>query len=81
MQSLIFIPEPDLYRLIFSSKLPSAERFEQWVVGTILPSIRKTGSYSVTGNTGTSAIEAVQALIDDYKALKLQYDQLFSSTT
>lgn len=78
MQSLIFIPEPDLYRLIFSSKLPSAERFEQWVVGTILPSIRKTGSYSVTGNTGTSAIEAVQALIDDYKALKLQYDQLLT---
>lgn len=29
------------------SKLPAAERFEEWVVGTVLPSIRKTGSYSV----------------------------------
>lgn len=40
-----FISEPDLYRLIFSSKLPSAQRFETWVVSDVLPSIRKTGGY------------------------------------
>ncbi|KVR76140.1 hypothetical protein WK26_25625 [Burkholderia vietnamiensis] len=39
------IPERDLYRLIMRSKLPSAERFEEWVVGEVLPSIRKTGAY------------------------------------
>jgi prophage antirepressor-like protein len=27
------------------SKLPSAEKFEEWVVGTVLPAIRKTGGY------------------------------------
>lgn len=41
------IPERDVYRLIMRSKLPAAERFEEWVVGEVLPSIRKTGSYSV----------------------------------
>lgn len=41
------IPERDLYRLVMRSKLPEAERFEEWVVGEVLPSIRKTGSYSV----------------------------------
>jgi len=39
------IPERDLYRLIMRSKLPAAEQFEEWVVGTVLPSIRKHGGY------------------------------------
>lgn len=40
-----FIPESDVYRLICSSKLESAQRFEQWVFEEVLPSIRKTGTY------------------------------------
>lgn len=40
------IPERDLYRLIMRSRLPSAERFEEWVVGEVLPQIRRTGAYS-----------------------------------
>ena len=43
--SMTFIPEGDLYRLIVHSKLPSAERFEQWVFDEILPTIRKHGAY------------------------------------
>lgn len=39
------IPERDVYRLIFRSKLPAAEAFEDWVVGEVLPAIRKTGRY------------------------------------
>ena len=40
-----FITEGDVYRLIASSKLPSAEKFEHWVFDEILPSIRKHGAY------------------------------------
>lgn len=39
------IPERDLYRLVLRSRLPAAERFEEWVVGQVLPSIRRTGAY------------------------------------
>ncbi|WP_243546194.1 BRO family protein [Pseudodesulfovibrio tunisiensis] len=39
------IPERDVYRLIMRSKLPAAERFEEWVVGEVLPTIRKHGAY------------------------------------
>lgn len=46
-QESIVIPERDLYRLIMRSKKPDAEKFEEWVVAEILPSIRKTGSYEV----------------------------------
>lgn len=39
------IPEGDMYRLICNSKLPSAEKFESWVMDEVLPTIRKTGGY------------------------------------
>ncbi len=44
-QKVNFIPEGDLYRLIVSSKLPAAEKFERWVFDEVLPSIRRTGGY------------------------------------
>nr|DAK50906.1 MAG TPA: repressor domain protein [Caudoviricetes sp.] len=46
VQQMSYINEGDLYRLIMKSKLPSAEKFESWVMDEVLPSIRKTGSYS-----------------------------------
>lgn len=42
---MLFIPESDLYRLVFSSKLPAAEKFTDWVTGEVLPTIRKNGMY------------------------------------
>lgn len=43
--TMTFIPEPDVYRLIFRSKLPTAEKFETWVVETVLPTLRRHGAY------------------------------------
>lgn len=43
----IIINESGLYRLILRSKLPSAERFTDWVTSEVLPSIRKTGQYQI----------------------------------
>lgn len=40
-----FIPESDIYRLIFGSKLESATKFQDWVFEEVLPTIRKTGGY------------------------------------
>ena len=45
VQSMSYINEGALYRLIMKSKLPSAEKFESWVMDEVLPTIRKTGSY------------------------------------
>ena len=43
--TLTFIGEPNLYRCIFQSKKEGAKRFQDWVFGEVLPSIRKTGAY------------------------------------
>ena len=47
IQKMSVIPEGDIYRLATHSKLPTAEMFEAWVFDEVLPSIRKTGTYSV----------------------------------
>ncbi len=44
----VFVNEPGLYQLIMRSSLASAEKFQDWVFEDVLPSIRKTGGYSVT---------------------------------
>lgn len=55
-QDTIFIPESDLYRLVFRSKLPNAEKFTDWVVEEVLPSIRKNGGY-IAGQETMSDVE------------------------
>jgi len=45
MQTVKIISEHDVYRLVMRSKLPNAERFQDWVCEEVIPSIRKTGSY------------------------------------
>ena len=45
VQSLKYIPEGDVYRLIVHSKLPSAEKFERWLFDEVLPEIREHGAY------------------------------------
>ena len=55
MQSLNIIPEGDIYRLIARSKLPGAEKFEEWVFDEVLPSIRQDGGYMVVNEEDTEA--------------------------
>jgi len=46
-RKLIHVSESGLYSLIFKSRKPEAKRFRLWVTSEVLPSIRKTGQYSV----------------------------------
>lgn len=41
------INESGLFSLILSSKLPSAKKFKRWVTSEVLPTLRRTGSYSM----------------------------------
>lgn len=68
IQNMTIIPERDVYRLVMRSKLPSAERFEDWVVGEVIPSIRKTGRYTADHElvllTDAAKIEYVDRFIN-----------------
>lgn len=45
VNEMILINEPNVYRLVIKSKLPSAEKFEEWLFEEVVPSIRKKGFY------------------------------------
>jgi prophage antirepressor-like protein len=47
-QEMTVITESGLYAAILKSRRPEAEQFQKWVTGTVLHSIRKTGTYSET---------------------------------
>lgn len=49
-QRMNIINESGLYGMIFGSKLESATRFKHWVTKEVLPSLRKTGYYSLTNS-------------------------------
>ena len=62
-QEFKMIPESDLYRLIISSKLPSAEKFEKWVFEEVLPTIRKTGTYTKPVDNRPTEVILSEALL------------------
>lgn len=63
------IPERDVYRLVMRSKMPQAERFEEWVVSEVLPSIRRTGGYTAPPQpTDLSKLEILQMALESEKA-------------
>ena len=46
-QITTLINESGMYALIFGSKLPAAKAFKRWITSEVLPTIRRTGSYSL----------------------------------
>jgi prophage antirepressor-like protein len=47
-RNVLIINESGLYRLIFRSNKPDAQRFQDWIFGEVLPAICKTGLYAPT---------------------------------
>ena len=65
-REVIVINESGVYSLIFSSKLPTAKKFKHWVTSEVLPSIRKTGGYSL--NVPKNLPEALRAYAAEIEA-------------
>lgn len=74
VQMMKFITEGDVYRLAFGSKLPSAEKFTDWVADEILPTIRRHGAY-MTENTLEKALTSPDFLIQLATQLKEEQAQ------
>ena len=78
-QEMRVITEPDVYRLVFGSKLETAERFQDWVFSEVLPQIRRTGAYEVQATTPRlpqTYLEALRALADEVEAHEHTQQQL-----
>lgn len=62
-----FVKERGMWKLIMKSNAPNAEPVQDWIAGDVLPSIRKTGSYTATAaketNLSKRYIDAATAFI------------------
>lgn len=47
IQDVTIVSEAGVYRLVFKSRKPIAERFKRWLAHDVIPSIRRTGTYTV----------------------------------
>lgn len=81
-RAMTIINESGLYSLILSSKLPSAKKFKRWVTSEVLPSIRKTGTYSIQQKpdsyTIDNPVERAKRWIEEYeekKALEVKIEE------
>lgn len=89
-QELLFINEPNLYRVIFRSRKAEAVQFQDWIFEEVIPAIRKTGSYQVsdglpaktTADDRTGLRQAVAALVGrkgiDYSSAYSMIHQRFN---
>ena len=74
------ISESGLYALIFTSRKPEAKKFRKWVTHEVLPSIRKTGGYSIAP-ADPLAVEHAKLAVEreriaaDLKIAALSFDQ------
>lgn len=79
-QSVVFITEGDVYRLIASSKLKTAQRFEAWVFDDVLPSIRRDGGYMLSQPDETPEQTMARAVLIATATIERQKSQLLGAT-
>lgn len=77
-QQATFINESNMYKLAFTSRKKEAEKFTEWVTGEILPTLRKTGTYSMQKTNplealqqiGQSINKTIEALVEQDRRMK-----------
>jgi len=77
----LMINEFGLYSLILRSNLLQAKQFRRWITHEVIPSIRKTGSYSVNNNQSalpdfTKPAEAARAWAKQYEKAQLAEQEI-----
>jgi prophage antirepressor-like protein len=76
---MIIVSESGLYSLIMRSRKPIAKPFQKWVTREVLPSIRKTGSYSLP-NSNEPDLEQIRKrteLIEFSERQFSSFEQIF----
>lgn len=71
--NMLFINESGLYTLILRSNKPNAKPFRKWVTSEVLPSIRKTGSYTMAmPRTYAEALRRLADTVEEKEQIQLQ---------
>lgn len=71
-----FINEANLYKCIFQSRKPEAEKFQDWIFEEVIPSIRKHGGYIVANEDDTAEELMARALLVAQKTLERRDERI-----
>lgn len=63
-RNMSIVNEPGLYTLVLGSRKPEAKAFKRWITHEVIPSIRKTGSYSVPQAETAADVRAKAMLLN-----------------
>ena len=75
-RQFLTVYESGLYELIFVSRKPQAKAFKRWIIEEVLPSIRKTGSYSVGSDGSDYDTMSIDELKESLARKKLKLEHL-----
>lgn len=75
-QVFTFVNEDGLYDVILDSRKPKAKAFRKWVTSEVLPSIRKTGSYSVNNLSRKELAQMVIKSEEEKEMLQIENNKL-----
>ena len=71
-----FIDEPNLYRCVFQSRKPEAEKFQDWIFEEVIPTLQDKGGYVISQETDTPESIMARALIVAQDALNRHAQKL-----
>lgn len=74
-QTMVVITESGLYTLILRSRKPEAKAFRRWVTGEVLPSLRRTGTFTVLPDPPKPAYELPKTFSEALRLLADTHDQ------
>ncbi len=69
-QTMIIVSEPGVYRLVFRSRKPEAERFKRWLAHDVLPELRRAGLFAVTNPPDPPSDPAVEGLLHRLQVIR-----------
>lgn len=78
LQSMVYVTESGMYDVVLRSDAPSAKPFRKWVTSEVLPTIRRTGAYSIEKSLSPAELilRQSQLLVDnERKMLELESKQ------
>ncbi|HBF7899158.1 hypothetical protein KLL36_12225 [Clostridioides difficile] len=72
-----FLTESGVYKLIFASKKKKAERFQDWVMDEVLPSIQKAGIYNINSDNIKDVLMPVMlnGMLAGFEQLSIENDK------
>lgn len=83
-QTMVVITESGLYSLVLRSRRPEAKTFRKWITSEVLPTLRRTGTYTVVPapppppfdlpKTFSEALRLLADSCEQAEALKLQVE-------